>query len=286
MAENVVWTVSRKSAVAAFLTFALAVGYGCLPTAAGESSGRPRLSPPMIRYGNGGRSATVSASDGAVVIYTLDGTAPSLENGTRSADGTVEFALGPDEAAIRGLAIAAAEDGETSDAVLFALPRPAPVRQASPGAGTTSSSGGSGGKNRTYSTAPSKGWSTAGGGTTQRPAPGVRVRPVPPPVGRKWVFRSPATPVPRVNAPTIVPKGGSRPKGERVQVRLLCITPGATIIYTVNSGEPSAANGIRVTSGHSFIIPDGDAIVKAVAVKSGMKDSIVAQALFTRKKGK
>lgn len=253
---------------------------------AADEPGEPvRPSPPVVRYDDDGKSATLTVPASTAIIHTLDGSAPSSANGTRSEERTLRFALGGDAPSLRVLAIAVSVEGDESLPVEMVLPRRVAPKQHPTASGSSFSAGG---KSRTYSSPPAKGWSaTGGGGGEKKDGPRVRLRPpMPRPDGKKWVIRTPEKPTPRVNAPTIVPKGGSFPKGERVQVRLLCITPGATIIYTLNGGEPSRSNGIRVTSGHTFTLSDGNAAVKAVAVKDGMKDSISVQGLFTRKKGK
>ena len=65
-------------------------------------------------------------------------------------------------------------------------------------------------------------------------------------------------------------------------VAISCATEGATVYYTIDGSEPSAANG-RVYKG-PFNIYDS-VTVKAIAVKDDWKDSAVASAAFTKNNG-
>ena len=66
------------------------------------------------------------------------------------------------------------------------------------------------------------------------------------------------------------------------EVMISCATEGATVYYTIDGSEPSAANG-RVYKG-PFRIYDS-VTVKAIAVKDDWKDSAVASAAFTKNNG-
>ena len=66
------------------------------------------------------------------------------------------------------------------------------------------------------------------------------------------------------------------------EVAISCATEGATVYYTIDGSEPSAANG-RVYKG-PFNIYDS-VTVKAIAVKDDWKDSAVASASFTKNNG-
>ena len=66
------------------------------------------------------------------------------------------------------------------------------------------------------------------------------------------------------------------------EVTILCATEGATVYYTIDGSEPSAANG-RVYKG-PFNIYDS-VTVKAIAVKNDWKDSAVASVAFTKNNG-
>ena len=66
------------------------------------------------------------------------------------------------------------------------------------------------------------------------------------------------------------------------EVAISCATEGATVYYTIDGSEPSAANG-RVYKG-PFRIYDS-VTVKAIAVKDDWKESVVASAAFTKKNG-
>lgn len=77
-------------------------------------------------------------------------------------------------------------------------------------------------------------------------------------------------------APVFTPKSGTS-LGEQ-KVTIASKTKGAKIYYTTDESEPSAKNG------KEYKVPlklDSSTIIKAVAVKDGMKDSEVAEASYT-----
>jgi hypothetical protein len=85
-----------------------------------------------------------------------------------------------------------------------------------------------------------------------------------------------STPPPAVVAtPTITPNGGSFPGS--VSVTLADSTPGATIRYTLDGNDPTAASALY--SGPFTLT--ASATVKARASASGMTDSAIASASFT-----
>ena len=81
--------------------------------------------------------------------------------------------------------------------------------------------------------------------------------------------------------PVIVPASEAF-DGMSQEVAISCATEGATVYYTIDGSEPSAANG-RVYKG-PFSIYDS-VTVKAIAVKDGWKDSAVASATFVKNNG-
>ena len=81
--------------------------------------------------------------------------------------------------------------------------------------------------------------------------------------------------------PIITPESAAF-DGASQEVTISCATEGATVYYTIDGSEPSAANG-RVYKG-PFSIYDS-VTVKAVAVKEDWKDSAVASAAFTKNNG-
>jgi hypothetical protein len=83
------------------------------------------------------------------------------------------------------------------------------------------------------------------------------------------------TVTPTVATPTISPNGGSF--NNSVQVTLACATSGATIRYTTNGSDPTAAS----TEYSTPFTLNNSATVKAKAFKSGFNDSAIASASFT-----
>ena len=79
-----------------------------------------------------------------------------------------------------------------------------------------------------------------------------------------------------VHTPTISPSGGTFTGAQ--SVTLSCTTAGADIYYTLDGNTPNAGS-TRYTG--TFTLTK-TATVKAIAVKAGMADSIVASASFTR----
>lgn len=73
-----------------------------------------------------------------------------------------------------------------------------------------------------------------------------------------------------VKTPVISPAGGSY--AGTVGVTITCASPGAEIYYTINGSTPDRS-AKRYTGAFTVAVP---AVVKAVAVKAGMKDSAVA----------
>ena len=87
--------------------------------------------------------------------------------------------------------------------------------------------------------------------------------------------------VPQVEGPEVRPAETAF-DGASQEVSILCATEGATVYYSIDGSEPSAANG-RVYKG-PFNIYDS-VTVKAIAVKDDWKDSAVASATFTKNNG-
>jgi formylglycine-generating enzyme required for sulfatase activity len=93
------------------------------------------------------------------------------------------------------------------------------------------------------------------------------------------VFEAAYTVKRRALLPSAVPPGGSELKsGSRVT--LSTPEPGASIYYTLDGTEPSA-NSALYTASSSFIFIHGNTVIKAVAVKEGVHNSLVLEALYT-----
>jgi Chitobiase/beta-hexosaminidase C-terminal domain/Divergent InlB B-repeat domain len=85
-----------------------------------------------------------------------------------------------------------------------------------------------------------------------------------------------------VATPTISPNGGTFKK--KVKVKLSCATAGATIYYTLNGSDPTAASAIYSTRKKFKGIKlrgKGRHTVKAMAAASGLNNSTIASATFT-----
>ena len=81
---------------------------------------------------------------------------------------------------------------------------------------------------------------------------------------------------PTVSKPTITPNGGSFVDSQEISIS--CTTDGATIYYTTNGNDPT-------TSSTQYTAPftlTATTTVKAFAVKSGMENSAIATAEFTK----
>ncbi len=83
----------------------------------------------------------------------------------------------------------------------------------------------------------------------------------------------------QVATPSISP-GGMDFFGS-VEVSLSCDTAGATIRYTINGTTPSQTNGTIISNDLSIMLTSTTTL-QAIAYKSGMADSNVASATFTR----
>jgi hypothetical protein len=81
--------------------------------------------------------------------------------------------------------------------------------------------------------------------------------------------------VPTVATPVITPNGGSYTGS--VSVTLTTATPGATLRYTLDGTDPSAASPVYSTA----LILTTSTTVKARGFKAGLTDSAVATAAFT-----
>jgi hypothetical protein len=91
---------------------------------------------------------------------------------------------------------------------------------------------------------------------------------------------------PKVATPAILPPGGTFRK--KVTVTMSCATPGATIHYTTNGSDPTAASAIYNTGTGKKkknkgikLTGRGQLTIKAIAVKAGDTDSDIAVANFT-----
>jgi chitodextrinase len=81
----------------------------------------------------------------------------------------------------------------------------------------------------------------------------------------------------KVSAPTISPNGSNFEPS--VSVRLASATSGATIRYTTDGSTPSPTDGIVYSDAFTLT---NTATVKAIAYKSGLTDSEIATAIFTK----
>ena len=79
-----------------------------------------------------------------------------------------------------------------------------------------------------------------------------------------------------VATPVISPASGEITADTKVSIE--CATEGATIKYTIDGSEPSAENGTEYTAPFKL---NADATVKAIAIKDGYNNSIVATAIYT-----
>lgn len=80
---------------------------------------------------------------------------------------------------------------------------------------------------------------------------------------------------PAVATPEFTPAAGEY--DSTVQVSITCATQGATIYYTLDGGAPSAAANLYTGPVEIF----KTSVIKAIAVKAGMKDSRIAETAYT-----
>ena len=85
----------------------------------------------------------------------------------------------------------------------------------------------------------------------------------------------------KVAAPTFTPNGASSFSGTQ-SVTITCTTAGAKIYYTKDGTEPTAASGTEYTAALTLT---STTTVKAIAIKTGMNDSTIATATFTKASG-
>ena len=81
-----------------------------------------------------------------------------------------------------------------------------------------------------------------------------------------------------VATPTFTPEGGDFT--EEISVTIACATEGATIYYTLDGSDPVTPNGIMGTEYTDPIVLNDTTMVKAVAIKQGMEDSQIAEAVY------
>ena len=81
--------------------------------------------------------------------------------------------------------------------------------------------------------------------------------------------------MPKVATPTFSPAGGSYSSSKRVEIS--CETDGAEIYYTTDGTAPTKDTGEKYTSAISVT---RTTTIKAIAVKEGMTDSEVAEAVY------
>ena len=77
-----------------------------------------------------------------------------------------------------------------------------------------------------------------------------------------------------VATPVIAPNGNNK-------VAMYCTTPDATIHYTRDGSKPSATSTAYPAAGITLVSGDTDVVFKAIAVKTGMKDSAIATNTFS-----
>lgn len=87
------------------------------------------------------------------------------------------------------------------------------------------------------------------------------------------------TVIDRCGKPTLDPPGGKFVR--TVDVALDSSTAGATIYYTTDHSTPTADKGLKVPdNGRITIDKSGVVTVRAMATKSGMAQSLIAEAVF------
>lgn len=85
----------------------------------------------------------------------------------------------------------------------------------------------------------------------------------------------------QVKMPVVSPAGGKFDNGSTVTVTITCETAGAEIYYTTDGSTPSITS-LHYTGAFSVTVPT---VVRAIALKAGMRDSNVASADYIKKSG-
>jgi len=87
--------------------------------------------------------------------------------------------------------------------------------------------------------------------------------------------QSPSVPTPVVATPTFSPAAGSLLTTDTITLE--DSTPGATIFYTTDESDPGASSAVYSAPFH---LGAGAFLVKAIATKAGMADSVMNSAIF------
>jgi len=87
----------------------------------------------------------------------------------------------------------------------------------------------------------------------------------------------------QVATPTFTPEGGTY--GDWVDVTIACATGGATIRYTIDGSTPTSEHGTLYNPGNPIHLTETTAL-KAIAYRSGMASSLVAEATYAIKRAK
>lgn len=232
------------------------------------------------------------ATAGATIRYTTDGSTPTQTNGTILASGgsvtitntttlaAIAYATGMTDSTVKQATYTEVEQGSqvaqprfTPDGGSFATTLDVQIACATPDATIRYTTDGST-PSQTNGTVIASGSSITLTNTTTLAAIAYAAGMTDSPVKQATY-----TKLEQVAQPTFNPDGGLFDASVNVQVS--CATADATIRYTTDGSTPTQANGTVIASGGSVNITTTTTL-KAMAYKSGMTDSTVKQATYTK----
>jgi formylglycine-generating enzyme required for sulfatase activity len=229
---------------------------------------------------------------GATIRYTTDGSVPSQSNGTIIASGgsvtlsstttlaAIAYASGMTDSPVKQAtytqvdqASQVAQPRFTPDGGSFASSVGVQIACSTPGATIRYTTDGST-PSQTNGTVIASGGTVTLSDTTTLAAIAYAGGKIDSPVKQATY-----TKLAQVAQPTFAPDGGSF--AISVAVQISCSTAGATIRYTTDGSAPTQSNGAVIASGGSVNVVTTTTI-KAIAYASGMADSTVKQATYTK----
>jgi hypothetical protein len=284
------WQVTLRPGNNAIQVKVLNVSYGPLIDKLdvyGGTGGTPTAAAPTITPNGGSFTNSVqvtlqSATSGATIYYTTNGSTPTTSSTQYSSPFTLSAT-----ATIRAMAVASGYSNSSVSSATFTKSTPtAATPTITPNGGSFTSS-----QQVTLQTSTpgaviyyTTNGSTPTTGSTQYSSPftlsataTVRAMAVASGYSNSSVSSATFTKsTPTAATPTITPNGGSFTNS--VQVTLQSATAGATIYYTTNGSTPTTSS----TQYSSAFTLSASATVRAMAVASGYSNSAVASATFTK----
>jgi hypothetical protein len=238
----------------------------------------PVFSEPSGTYASAPHIGLSTATDGASIRYTTDGTDPSRTAGA-SYDGT-PIAVSADGTEIKAIAFLDGYQDSAVASAVYRLKLPTPALDVAAGtvaAGTVVSfscaEAGVSFRFTTDGTAPGSG-STSGSSCAINTSP-VNLRVIAVKAGWQNSGAAAAVYTLRLPAPALTPSSGSLDPS--TPIAFSCAESGVTYRYTTDGTDPTAAS----PSGASYAISKTPVAVRVVATKAGWANSPVSSGNFT-----